>query len=80
MSGSFPDASLRELGGKADTGRLLSGLNELQEAAARLVRSSDRKLAAELCLLKLSGLRAEFINQRLIQGRRPCPNDPPRPA
>jgi DNA polymerase III, gamma/tau subunits len=82
MSGSFPDASLRELGGKADTGRLLSGLNELQEAAARLVRSSDRKLAAELCLLKLSGLRAEFIKS--TADTRPAPlsetirPDPPK--
>ncbi len=53
MSGAFADFLLRELGRLADAPRLLAGLNELQEAAQRLARSADRKLAAELCLLKL---------------------------
>jgi DNA polymerase-3 subunit gamma/tau len=54
MSGAFSDSALSELGRLVDTPGLLAGLNELQEAAQRLARSGDRKLAAELCLLKLS--------------------------
>jgi len=59
MSGNFSAASLRELECLADTGRLLAGLEELQETGARLAKSGDRKLAAELCLLRLGGLGRE---------------------
>jgi DNA polymerase-3 subunit gamma/tau len=58
LSGSFTDASLKELCGLADKERLLYNLNELQETLSKLVRSGDRRLASELCLLKLCGLKS----------------------
>ncbi len=72
MSGSFSDALLRELSGQADSGRLLAGLNEIQETSARMSKSSDRKLAAELCLLKLSGLRAEYTTVKTETVQQPA--------
>jgi hypothetical protein len=60
------------LSGQADSGRLLAGLNEIQETSARMSKSSDRKLAAELCLLKLSGLRAEYTTVKTETVQQPA--------
>ena len=57
MSGGYADGVLDRLSRNTDTSRLLAALDALEEAAAALDRSSDRRLSAELCLVKLCGLR-----------------------
>ena len=57
MSGGFSDSALDRLSRDTDAARLLAGLEVLEESAAALDRSSDRRLSAELCLVKLCGLR-----------------------
>ena len=58
MSGGYSDALLDRLSRNTDAGRLLASLDALEESAASLDRSSDRRLAAELCLVKLCGIKA----------------------
>lgn len=56
LSGSFTDASLKELGNLVKRDKLFMALSDIQETLSKLSRSSDRKLTAELCLLRLSGI------------------------
>ena len=56
LSGIFTDASLKELGNLVKRDKLFMALSDLQETLSKLSRSSDRKLTAELCLLRLSGI------------------------
>jgi len=55
LSGSFSAAALDARAGSMETERLLRSLEGLQDCIASLDRSPDRKLAAEICLLRLSG-------------------------
>ncbi len=62
MSGGYADGTLERLARNTDPGSLLAALDVLEEADAALDRSSDRRLCAELCLVRLCGLKpAAFI-------------------
>ena len=54
MSGGFTEETLGRLGALANAETLLSGLDAVQTACAQLDRASDRRLAAELCLVRLA--------------------------
>ena len=54
MSGGYSEEALARLSAAAGTGELLRGLETVQSTIARLDRSGDRRLAAELCLLSLA--------------------------
>ncbi|MBR2716321.1 MAG: DNA polymerase III subunit gamma/tau, partial [Oscillospiraceae bacterium] len=54
MSGGYSEVALARLSAAAGTGELLRGLETVQSTIARLDRSGDRRLAAELCLLSLA--------------------------
>ena len=54
MSGGFSRDALDRLAAEAGTPALLRGLEAVQDASARLDRSGDRRLTAELCLLSLA--------------------------
>ena len=62
MSGGYAEGTLERLARNTDAGRLLAALDVLEEADAALDRSSDRRLCAELCLVRLCGLKpAAFV-------------------
>ncbi len=54
MNGGFSEEYLHRLADLADTETLLRDLDILQSASAQLDKSSDRKLCAELCLLRMA--------------------------
>lgn len=54
MSGGFSEEYLSRLGAMADSETLLRGLDAVQTACAQLDRASDRRLAAELAIVKLA--------------------------
>ena len=56
MSGGFSEEALARLGNLAGTETLLRGLDTVQSASAQLDKASDRRLAAELCLVRLAAL------------------------
>ena len=60
MSGGYGDALLDRLSRNTDAPRLLAALDALEESAASLDRSS-RRLAAELCLVRLCGITAAAL-------------------
>ena len=57
MSGGYSDALLDRLCRNTDASRLLAALDALEESSASLDRASDRRLSAELCLVRLCGLK-----------------------
>ena len=62
MSGGYADGTLERLARNTDVPGLLAALDVLEEADAALDRSSDRRLCAELCLVRLCGLKpAAFV-------------------
>ena len=85
MSGGFSEAALRQLSGLAGVDRLLSGLDTVQAAAAGLDRAVDRKLAAELCLIRLAGLSPAPLGDTApvppsVSAPAPAPISAPVPA
>ena len=75
MTGGYDEATLRRLGGRFDTPRLVQMLALLQKTGADLNRSANRRTDVELCLVMLcdpslddsvSGLNARLA--RLEQG------------
>ncbi|MGI5963241.1 MAG: DNA polymerase III subunit gamma/tau [Lawsonibacter sp.] len=79
LAGGYDEATMRALGQQFTAQRLLQTLTRLQEAGANLVRSSNRRTDAELCLIRLcdetlddslSGLAARVarLEERLSQG------------
>ncbi len=56
MSGGFSEEYLARLGALAGTETLLRGLDTVQAASAQLDKASDRRVAAELCLVRLAAL------------------------
>ena len=79
MGGGYDEASLRRLGEKLSSPRLLQMLTQLQKAVADLPRSANRRTDAELCLIRLSdegldesfaGLSARIarLEERLARG------------
>lgn len=80
MSGGYAEGILERLARNTDTGRLLAALDVLEEADAALDRSSDRRLCAELCLVRLCGLKpAAFVPVPQPQVPAPAPAEP-KPA
>lgn len=53
LSGGYDGATLEELGSKATAPRLIAILNTLQDTSANLLRSTNLRTDAELCILKL---------------------------
>ena len=82
MSGGYADGVLERLAGNTDAGSLLAALDLLEEADAALDRSSDRRLCAELCLVRLCGLKpADFVPMFQAPARDPAPAaGAPQPA
>jgi DNA polymerase-3 subunit gamma/tau len=58
MSGAFSEEDLRHFTKSVPLSRLMSGLTALQTVLGELDRSADRKIAAELCLLRCCDLPA----------------------
>ena len=54
MAGGYDEATLRRLGEGLSAQRLTQMLTQLQEAAAGLARSANRRTDAELCLIRIS--------------------------
>ena len=61
MSGGYSDAVLDRLSRNTDAPRLLAALDALEQSSASLDRASDRRLSAELCLVRLCGLKPAVI-------------------
>jgi len=91
LTGGYDEATLRELGRKFSTPRLLQVLTVLQSTAAALARSSNRRTDVELCLIRLSdesadesfgGLSARVaaLEEKLQNAPGPVPGAVPRPA
>ena len=82
MSGGYADGTLDRLARNTDAGSLLAALDVLEEADAALDRSSDRRLCAELCLVRLCGLKpAAFVPAPQPAAQVPPPaEEAPRPA
>ncbi len=76
MSGGYSDALLDRLSRNTDAPRLLSALDALEESAASLDRSSDRRLAAELCLVRLCGIKAAALPVIPVQAPAAAPSEP----
>ena len=53
LSGGYDSATLEELGTAADASRLIAILTTLQNTSAGLLRSTNLRTDAELCILKL---------------------------
>lgn len=79
LTGGYDEATMRKLGERFSAQRLLKLLSLLQESAANLARSSNRRTEAELCLIRLcdesldqsfAGLSARVarMEERLAQG------------
>ncbi len=68
MSGGYSDALLDRLSRNTDVGRLLAALDALEESSASLDRASDRRLSAELCLVRLCGIKpTAFVMLQAVQ-------------
>ncbi len=83
MSGGYGDSTLEQLARNTDVGSLLAALDVLEEADAALDRSSDRRLCAELCLVRLCGVKpAAFVPAPQPAARVPAqtPETAPHPA
>ncbi len=83
MSGGYGDGTLERLARNTDAGRLLAALDALEEADAALDRSSDRRLCAELCLVRLCGLKPAACIPAPMPGEnapRPAEETTPQPA
>ena len=79
MAGGYDEATLRRLGEQLSAQRLLQMLTLLQDTAAGLSRSANRRTDAELCLIRLSdesldqsfaGLSARIarLEEKIAQG------------
>ncbi|MCI8304827.1 MAG: DNA polymerase III subunit gamma/tau [Lawsonibacter sp.] len=79
MAGGYDETTLRRLGEQLSSQRLLQMLTQLQNTAAGLARSANRRTDAELCLIRLSdegldesfaGLSARIarLEERMAQG------------
>lgn len=79
LTGGYDEGTMRKLGERFSAQRLLQLLSLLQESAANLARSSNRRTEAELCLIRLcdesldqsfTGLSARVarMEERLAQG------------
>ena len=79
LTGGYDEATMRVLGEKFSAARLLQILTQLQNTAAALPRSSNRRTDAELCLIRLcdeglddstAGLSARIaqLEERLASG------------
>ena len=84
MSGGYGDGTLERLARNTDVGSLLAALDVLEETDAALDRSSDRRLCAELCLVRLCGVKpaAAFVpvSQPAAQVPAQTPETAPYPA
>ena len=58
-------------------GRLLAALDALEESSASLDRASDRRLSAELCLVRLCGIKpTAFVMPQAVQApEQPAPEE-----
>lgn len=77
MSGAFSADSLDRLGGLTDKGRLLRGLEKIQDTLTRLGRSSDRRISGELCIISLSADGREEPEPPKEKAVRQPPKRPP---
>ena len=79
LTGGYDEATMRALGELFSAQRLLQMLSQIQETAAGLARSSNRRTDVELCLIRLSdeqldqsftGLSARLarLEERVAQG------------
>ena len=59
LTGGYDEATLRDLGQKFPTSRLLQILTVLQNTQGALARSANRKTEAELCLIRLCDQEAD---------------------
>ena len=77
MSGGYSDALLDRLSRNTDVGRLLAALDALEESSASLDRASDRRLSAELCLVRLCGIKpTAFVMPQAVQApEQPAPEE-----
>lgn len=81
MSGGFSEAYLSRLGSMADSETLLNGLDTVQRTCAQLDRASDRRLAAELCLVRLASPEtAETEKPVRVPKAQPAPAPEPKKA
>ena len=71
LSGAIGARRLSELSGGIDTGRLLAASETLQEAVEGMRDASDKRVRAEICLVKLSGRLAG--SYRTPEGYDPAP-------
>ena len=89
MAGGYDEATLRKLGEQLSAQRLMQMLTLLQDTAAGLARSANRRTDAELCLIRLSdegldesfaGLSARIarLEERLAQGIPSVPKVEPK--
>lgn len=88
LTGGYDEPTMRSLGEQLTAQRLLQMLSLLQDTAANLARSSNRRTDAELCLIRLSdeqldesfaGLSARIarLEERLSQGIPAAPAQAP---
>jgi DNA polymerase-3 subunit gamma/tau len=76
MSGGYSDALLDRLCRNTDAAHLLAALDALEESSASLDRASDRRLSAELCLVRLCGLKpAPFVMPAVTVQEQPAPEE-----
>jgi len=91
LTGGFDETTMRNLGERFTAPRLMQMLSLLQQTAADLGRSSNRRTDAELCLIRLcdvtlddslTGLTARLTRlEQLMSGGAPAaPTPTPQPA
>ena len=79
MSGGFAEGDLARLSAVAGTETLLRGLDLVQTASAQLDRSSDRRLAAELCLVRIAALGGLDVGNAFVPAPPVAPEFRPAP-
>ena len=82
MSGGFDGSDISRFAAAAGKGALLSGAETISAALAELERAPDRRLAAELCLLRLADTRGEWQTPVVPVSAAPAPRpaETPKPA
>ena len=76
LRGGFTSDELRALGEGADVSALLAGLDTLEEAISALRSSSNRRIAAEVCLLRLCDYAPAPAVQAFANVYTPAPSAP----
>lgn len=78
-SGGFSEGELARLSDRAGTETLLRGLDIVQAASAQLDKASDRRLAAELCLVRLAALGGMDVGNAFAPATAAMPENRPAP-